>query len=405
MNPKLSFLLLTLILASCNNPEKRNQDERIFEVSFDNCKTSIDLKLSDLVDSFKLVRLETTPASLIGNYPRIILAKDNIIVIDMNGIYKFTSDGRFVRKIIKFGRGPEELSTVIDYYFYERRDLLFIADRLQNKDRFQIYDIEKEKFLEPVKKCFPGPWGDFLVYNDSLIMGSMVPIRVDTNRYAMFIQNFKGDLVTGMTNSRKVLDARLNKETVQRLLFCQGENDIYSYYVYDDTLFRYSNNNLSPYLIVSYNSQRNYMRSMGFEIGESRVGYPPVDNSSFILLNESIYIGQNQEGGGWIKSNYDRYYYFLNKSDRSFSKIKSYTDNITGKIQECNGKELNFPTVLRGNKICVLYNPYELTNNKSKENLSMPPDLSNQLQKIQEGLNPMDNPILLIGSIKKIITF
>ena len=79
-----------------------------------------------------------------------------------------------------------------------------------------------------------------LLYTSSLIMGSMEPIRVDTNRYAMFIQNFKGELVTGMTNSRKVLDAVLNKETVQRLLFCQGEKDIFVYYVYDDTLFRLS---------------------------------------------------------------------------------------------------------------------------------------------------------------------
>jgi hypothetical protein len=400
MNPTLSFLLLTLILTSCNNPERRNQNDGVFEVSFDNCKTSIDLKLSDLVDSYKFVKLETTPESLIGNNPRIILAKDNIIVIDMNGIYKFTADGRFVRKIVKFGRGPEELSSVIDYSYYERSDLLFIADRIQNKDRFQIYDVEKEKFLDPIKKCFPGPWGAFLVYNDSLIMGSMVPVIVDTNRYALFIQNSKGKIITGITNSRKVLDARLNKETVQRLLFYQGEKDIYAFYVYDDTLFRYTPKGLLPYLIVSYNSPRNYMRSMGFKIGESRVNYPSVDNSSFILMNEFIFTGQSKEGS-WTKSNYDRYYYFLNKSDRSFSKIKSYTDDITGKIQECNGKELIFPTILPGNKICVLYNPYDLTNIKSKENLSMPPDLFNQLQKIQEGLNPMDNPILLIGSIKK----
>jgi len=74
-------------------------------------------------------------------------------------------------------------------------------------------------------------------------------------------------------------------------------------------------------------------------------------------------------------------------------------------MHECNGKELNFPTVLPGNKICVLYNPYELSNDNSKENLSTLSDLSIQLQKIQEGLNPMDNPVLLIGSIKrKILT-
>jgi hypothetical protein len=402
MKPKLSILFLAIILVSCNNHKGRNQDDAVFNVSFDNCKTTVGLKLSDIVDSYKFVKLETTPESLIGVNPRIILAQDNIIVIDMNGVYKFATDGRFVRKIIKFGRGPEEISIAINYSYYEKRNLLLIEDNIRNKDILQIYDIESEKFLDPIKKYSPGRWGGFLVYNDSLIMGSMNPVIVDTNRYALFIQNSKGKILSGITNSRKVLDARLNKETVQRLLFCQGENDIFSFYVYDDTLFRYTPKGLLPYLIISYNSPRNYMRTMGFKIGESRVGFPSVDNSSFILLNESTYTGESQEGS-MVKFNYDRNYYFLNKTDKSFSKIKSYTDDISGKIQECNGEMLNFPVLTLGNSLYVLYYPNDLINSNFKENASLSPDVSDQLQKIKEGLDVMDNPILLIGSIKKSI--
>ncbi len=401
MKPKLSILFLA-ILVSCNNHNGRNQDDAVFNVSPDNCKTTVDLKLSDLIDNYKFVKLETTTESLIGINPRIIPARNNIIVIDMNGIYKFTADGRFVRKIIKFGRGPEEISIAINYSYYEKGNLLLIEDNIRNKDILQIYDIESEKFLDPIKKYSPGRWGGFLVYNDSLIMGSMSPVIVDTNRYALFIQNSKGKIINGITNSRKVLDARLNKETVQRLLFCQGENDLFSFYVYDDTLFRFTAKGLLPYLIVSYNSPRNYMRTMGFKIGESRVGFPSIDNSSFILLTESTYTGESQEGS-MIRFNYNRNYYFLNKTDKSFSKIKSYTDDISGKMQECNGETLNFPVLVPGNTLYVLYYPNDLINSKLKENTSLSPDVSDQLQKIQEGLDVMDNPILLIGSIKKSI--
>ena len=402
MKPMLPFLLLALILASCNNQKARNQDDAVFNVSFDDCKTTVDLKLSDLIDNYTFVKLETTPESLIGLNPRIILAKDNIIVIDMNGIYKFTPDGRFVRKIIKFGRGPDEISIAINYSYYEKRNLLLIEDNIRNKDILQIYDIENEKFLNPIKKYSPGRWGSFLVYNDSLIMGSMAPVIVDTNRYALFIQNSEGKILSGITNSRKVLDARLNKETVQRLLFCQGGNDVFSFYVYDDTLFRYTPKGLLPYLIVSYNSPRDYMRTMGFKIGESRVGFPSVDNSSFILLTESTYTGESQEGS-MVRFNYNRNYYFLNKNNKSFSKIKSYTDDISGKIQECNGEILNFPVLMVGNSLYVLYYPNDLINSKLEENTFLSPDVSEQLQKIKEGLDLMDNPILLIGSIKKSI--
>ena len=365
MKPKLTILFLTIILVSCSNHKGRNQDDAVFNVSFDDCKTTVDLKLSDLIDNYTFVKLETTPESLIGLNPRIILAKDNIIVIDMNGIYKFTADGRFVRKIIKFGRGPDEISIAINYSYYEKRNLLLIEDNIRNKDILQIYDIESEKFLDPIKKYSPGRWGGFLVYNDSLIIGSMSPVIVDTNRYALFIQNSKGKIITGITNSRKVLDARLNKETVQRLLFCQGGNDVFSFYVYDDTLFRYTPKGLLPYLIVSYNSPRNYMRTMGFKIGESRVGFPSIDNSSFILLTESTYTGESQEGS-MVTFNYNRNYYFLNKTDKSFSKIKSYTDDISGKIQECNGEALNFPVLIPGNSLYVLYYPNDLINSKFK---------------------------------------
>ena len=356
MKPKLSSLFLALILVSCNNPKDRVQGEEAFNVSFDNCKTTIDLNLSDLIDTYSFIKLETTPESLIGNNPGIILAKDHIIIIDMNGVFKFDKEGKFIRKIIKFGRGPDEISSAINYTYSDKKNQLLIEDNIRNKDKLQVFDIENEKFLEPIKKFSPGRWGSFLVYNDSLIMGSMVQVIVDTNRYASFIQNSKGKVVSGITNSRKVLDARLNQETVQRLQFYQRGKDIFTFYVYDDTLFSYSPTGLIPYLIVSYNSPRNYMRTMGFKVGESRVSFPTAYNTSYILLIESIYTGESQEGA-MTKFNYSRSYFFLNLTDNSFSKIISYTDNISGKVQECNGEMLNFPVTLPENKIYVLYNP------------------------------------------------
>jgi hypothetical protein len=403
MKNNFTLIVLTYILGliSCTNSVYGQKGNSEFRVSFDNCKKSVDLKLSDLIDSYRLIRLETTPESLIGNNPRLIIGDEYIIVIDWgNGIYKFSADGKFIRKIIKFGRGPQELSLSSRYYLYEKANLLFIEDYSRNKDIFQKYDIEKEKFLDPVKKCFPGRWGSFAVYNDSLIMGSVEQVIIDTNRFALFIQNSKGKILSGITNSRKVLDARLKKETVQRLLFCQGENAIFSFYVYDDTLFRYTPNGLLPYLIVSYNSPRNYMRSMGAEIGESRVGFPQIDNHSFMLLSESVYQGATQEGS-MTKFNYKNTYYFLDKYTKSFSKIKSYTDDITGKKQECNGEILNFPAILPGDKICVLYNANELTGKNFSSAQFKLPGLLNQLLAIQKNLNEMDNPVLIIAKLKK----
>jgi hypothetical protein len=139
---------------------------------------------------------------------------------------------------------------------------------------------------------------------------------------------------------------------------------------------------------------------MGYEIGESRVGFPQIDDRSFMLLFESVYTGPTQEGS-MTKFNYKNTYYLLDKSDKSFSKIKSYTDDITGKKQQGNGGILNFPTILPGNRIYVSYNPQELLNIKVKENSDMPPGPSGQIEEVRKKLNVMDNPVLLIGKIKK----
>lgn len=387
------------MLVSCDYLREKNQSSEIYNVSFDNYETAIDIRLSDLIDSSNFVKLETTPESLLGKDPKIILTKNCIIAIDENGVYKFDNEGNFIKKVIKFGSGPDEISSTFNCLYSEEKNQLIIQDNIRNKDIFQVFDIENDCFLEPIKKCFPGEWGAFLIYNDSLIMGSKVPVIVDSNRYALFIQNSRGKVVSGIINPRKVLGGMRNQETVQRLLFYQSKKDIFAFYIFDDTLFRYSPKGLIPYLIVSYDSPRNYVRTMFQKIGESRVIFPMSYNSSYSILNENIYTGDDK-GSTIVKFNYFSNYYFLNLTDKSFSKIKSYTDDISGKIQECKGGMLNFPVTLPDNKIYVLYGPDELIDGKPRDYSSFSSGVNDQLQKILKGLNIMDNPILLIASIK-----
>lgn len=166
MKFKFTLIVLTFLigLISCRNSANGQKENSEFNVSFDDCKTSVDLKLSDLIDSCRLIRLESTPESLLGNMPRFIIGNEYILVVDINAILKFSKEFRFIRKVIKFGRGPQELSRAIWYYHYEKANLLFIEDQIQNKDKIQIYDIGKEKFSDPVKKCFQGRWGSFMYY-------------------------------------------------------------------------------------------------------------------------------------------------------------------------------------------------------------------------------------------------
>jgi len=123
--------LFLIELISCRNAGDSLNKDIVFHINIDNCKTSIDLKLSDLIDSCRLVPLGTINESVLGRFFKVLIITDDLILIaDENGVYKFSSDGKFIKKLIKKDRGPQGISGSCIYYYYEERNLLFIADDL-----------------------------------------------------------------------------------------------------------------------------------------------------------------------------------------------------------------------------------------------------------------------------------
>ena len=147
-----------------------------------------------------------------------------------------------------------------------------------------------------------------------------------------------------------------------------------------------------------------FVNKTGFEIGESRVGFFPVKNSAYAVIFETVFqgMGLSEISGQNTAAIYERTYYFLNKSDGSFSQIRSYTDDITGEVQKNTGERLILPEILPVDKTYVLYQPIDLIG-KDLPGISdsdFPPSLFNQLREVQQNLDEMDNPVLLIGSVK-----
>lgn len=400
------FILILLISLSVNwqcGTVKETDEHSVFHLDLDNNKTFIDLKLSDLIDSCRLVPLETTNVSLLGNYFYFInITDDFILIVDKNGVNKFTADGKFIRRVINIGRGPQEISGSCQYFYQEDKNLLFITDDFVQNDSILCYNIKTETFMPSIKKCFPTRWENFIIYEDSLILGSILGLDyVDPNPYAIFIQNFKGDLITGIKSKRSLIHPKNGIETFQRMFIYTGDQSIHLSYFRGDTLFNFINNNLSPYLIPYYNS-RTKLPKMIPDVGYKQVGYEnPYENKSFMIFNL-------QEFAGWNpRAQYKISYYFLNKSTGKFGEIKSYTDDLMGKVQNMENsmswtpgvsEEITFPKSLANGKLYVSYYPNELlkhTHFQEKSDFSK--NLYTQLSQIKAKIDETDNPILLIG--------
>jgi hypothetical protein len=115
-----------LFIIQCKYAISQIPTDKAFYIKVDNVQNSIDLKLSDLADGFRFVALETSKNAII-NSNNYYVGKDFIIVFSQDGIYKFSSNGKFFKKIAAYGRGPAEIMGFgFSYFCDEKNNLLYI---------------------------------------------------------------------------------------------------------------------------------------------------------------------------------------------------------------------------------------------------------------------------------------
>jgi hypothetical protein len=393
-----AIAIITSLLTCCKTPNNHLTENKVFNVYVENCKTLIDLKLSDLIDSCWLVPLETTKESVLGDYIRYIYLANDYIVIDNNdGIFLFTKNGHFINKL-SVGRGPDELSISHSFFYYEKEDLIFISNRYTNENKLLCYDVKSKTFKPPVKKCLTNQWDDFIIYHDSLIMASPSWLNSDPNPYAFFVQDFKGNFISGV-NSTRMFRTNKQAELRQRMLFYCGDQNIHVKYIFDDTLFTLNGNQVSPYLILQFKAVQDFVPNMIPEIGDKRGSFEKYENYSFLIFRIATYEGMIPFKPGAMKAVYKNVYFLMDKSNGKYGIIKSYTDDFVGNNQSNENESMTFPTSLTNNKLYVVYRPYELLQKESsiKLNRNFFENIYNQYNRIKVNLTETDNPILLIG--------
>ena len=344
----LSTLISTILFMhfSCNNAVEKLPKgppvDSLFKIDVDNSEDILNLKLSELADSFRIIQLETNKDILLG--PSSFYVSDNyILAFDQNGIYKFSAEGNFIKKIINRGRGPQEISVFTTYFVDEKKDFMYIDDS-QRDQKFLVYDVRNEKFLEPINKCFKGKWSSFSIINDSIILGTSNSHVYDhSTPYALFSQNLKGDFISGIPHNKKMLFGLQQQETFQVSTLMTGGNTYNISFNYNDTLFKVNDNLLVPYLALDFNIPRDNPPSGLRKKGDRTIYFPNVQTSSFILIRISITenVIRVSEGAEKVESKSD--YIIFNKSTGKSARVKSYMDNFLGRIQVIGKEEIDFP--------------------------------------------------------------
>lgn len=160
----LASAAIFLTLACCNNEKTDSASEAIdFAEALSNSK---EIPLSKIAKTIQYIPLQTCDSCMLGSIKKIQFAEALIFISDRDQLLTFDSEGRFLSKIGRKGRGPGEYIEVDDF------------DASLNK-RILIYDASQKKVI---KYAFDGQFdGEFpidlfpskiAVVNDETIIAS-----------------------------------------------------------------------------------------------------------------------------------------------------------------------------------------------------------------------------------------
>lgn len=115
-------------------------------------KLSDDQKLiTSLVSSVQFIPLETKEGSIIKNIDELKLGENRIYILDkeQESVFIFDKAGKYINKINKKGKGPDEYYYIVDFGIYENDGVIEVYD---HKKLLQ-YDLEGN-FLNSKKVSF-----------------------------------------------------------------------------------------------------------------------------------------------------------------------------------------------------------------------------------------------------------
>ena len=162
----ISSLFLIFCVSCSSRQEDRSEEEPLYTLDVSSVdKTVCKIPLSDLLESFEIVKLENCPEAFSKIWSWFI-DKDFIGVFSRPDPLKlFTREGKFICSIGDVGEGPGEYFSVIHASFDKKHNRAYLSDFRGNK--IKVYELSSGTFLPEETILLPEPCNFPIFYMDS----------------------------------------------------------------------------------------------------------------------------------------------------------------------------------------------------------------------------------------------
>ena len=94
------YLLVLFFVNGCQSSDERAAVSDIDNIYFldivSSIENKVDLNISDIASDISYIQLETTAKNGISQIRKVQFTENFIFVSDVNGLYQFTAEGRFI---------------------------------------------------------------------------------------------------------------------------------------------------------------------------------------------------------------------------------------------------------------------------------------------------------------------
>ena len=129
-------LLVMSFLFSCQPAKQHNDRQGEIQLAIDPAHLPQFAKLSELVESVRIIPLETSKFNLIGHTNKVFVGRKDILITTAEStasLFRFTSDGKFLNKIGNQGKGPGEYSDISTLQVMKDSSYVYFGGRFMRK--------------------------------------------------------------------------------------------------------------------------------------------------------------------------------------------------------------------------------------------------------------------------------
>lgn len=391
-----NFLILNLIILIEILPvsSQTTKKQIIPEIKYENLLSIKNYStLSKIAEDVRYIQLETKDDCLISARAKYYFFKSFIFVCEKNFVLKFSSEGKFLKRIGNPGRGPGEINSIWSMTIIPDKMLIALYDATVRK--LSYFNFEGDLVATISTSSF------YYVYalNGSKFIAQDQGVE-RAEKYTFLLVNESGDTLSTIKNT----STWINNSGTYYLSRIQSLNPFYIYQdkpyfktLYNDTVYTINENKITP----------------GYSINLGKYTLP--ENKMIQMLTQNIQS---------IKNTFDNYYYsstiesgniiFLRTQSFGTSSANLFLINNTdysgiskGPIfNDFDGGPVFWPDgYVNDKEIYSSFNALSLTKNidqiKSNNAKAKYPEKQKQLIDFILKLNPTDNPILMIVKLKQ----